>query len=811
MSIGARGFDLVQQLAARKLQRFASLPIFGRFGRNRRYGFAFGALAFFQLIFDRFAFPASGHNVCSIVIFTSHSVERREGAINARQNATCPATLRRVNPTIKRRWQFPKLSSKLLLAAAAIGLIVVAWAVWRWMQPPPTFARIATIGYVESPAEKYYEPFGVAADDDGNIYFSESITGRIFRIAAGSYENDSPLQISVIAENLQTPSAIAFDPSGNLIVANTGAHTIVRVDLKTKTVSVVAGQSGVSGNADGKATEARFNAPVGVAVDADGTIFVADTYNDCIRAISPEGIVRAIAGGREPGFADGAGSEARFDTPCGIAVAADDSLLVADTGNRRIRRVELNGHVTTLAGNGEAHERNGALLSASFNEPIAIAVRDKNSFFVADAGGSIRLAEVGQFSKLSQASESTNQSGQFEKLPHNIKTVLPDLRLNRPTGLAVLPAGELAFAESGASLIRAMIPANSKLGIQFDPDAIALSADRLRQLVEPRWPFDPPDKPREIAGTFGEIRGAISPTDEAWFHNGLDVPGAYGELARSVFTEPVTLPLSVEGAATTRERIRLPLFGYIHVKIGRDKNDQLLPNLADGSVSFRRNAEGQLVGIRVRRGTVFKAGDAVGSLNRLNHVHLIAGQWSSEFNALSVLRLPGLTDTVAPVIESFAIADEQGNILFDPGGKKNPATNLSQNGRLRIFVRAYDQMDGNAKHRRLGVYRAGFQILNASGTPLAEFNQTRRNLEFDRLPWDWQTVSQVYAEGSQSGYEGPTVFNYIATNVLQRGEVREAFFDPSKLTPGDYTLRVVAADYFGNVTQRDWPITIQQN
>lgn len=678
-----------------------------------------------------------------------------------------------------------------MIALTIVAAVVFAWLIWRWMQPPPVFTRIATLGYVESPAQRYYEPFGLAADDDGNIYFSESITGRIFQLAAGSYENGSSPQISVVAENLQTPSAIAFAPDGNLIVANTGAHTIVRVDRKTKTISVVAGQSGVSGDADGKAADARFNAPVGIAVNDDGEIFVADTYNDRVRAISPDGIVRTIAGGREPGFADGAGSEARFDTPCGIAVTDEGSLLVADTGNRRVRRIALNGQVITLEGISKSDNSDSLLLPVEIGEPIAIAIRDDNSFYLADAYGSIKL-----FSLKDQV---------------RVKTELPDLRLNRPSGLAVLPDGELAFAESGSSMIRALIPADSKLGIQFDPDAIALSADRLRQLVEPRWPFDPPDKPREIAGTFGEIRGAISPTDEAWFHNGLDVPGAYGELARSVFTEPVTLPLSVEGAGTTRERIRLPLFGYIHVKIGRDKDDQLLPNLADGSVSFRRNAEGQITDVRIRRGTVFKAGDAVGSLNRLNHVHLIAGQWSSEFNALSVLRLPGLTDTVAPVIESFAIADEQGNILLDPGGKKNPVANLSQNGRLRIFVRAYDQMDGNAKHRRLGVYRAGFQILNASGTPLTEFNQTRRNLEFDRLPRDWQTVSQVYAAGSQSGYEGPTVFNYIATNVLQHGEVREAFFDPSKLTPGDYTLRVVATDYFGNVAHRDWPITIQQN
>jgi sugar lactone lactonase YvrE len=507
------------------------------------------------------------------VICTAHSVEPRETAINARQTATCPATLPRVNQMTNRYWRLPKNTFKLSLTAVAIALLAVIWLVWRWMQPPPELIRLTTLGYVESPAQRYYEPFDLAADDDGNIYFSESITGRIFKIAAGSYENQSPPQITVVAENLQTPSAIAFDPNGNLIVANTGAHTIVRVDLKNKSISLVAGQSGVSGDTDGKAAEARFNAPVGIAVNDDGEIFVADTYNDRIRAISPDGIVRTIAGGREPGFADGAGTEARFDTPCGVAVTNEGSLLVADTGNRRIRRVELNGQVTTLAGNGEAGGRDGALLNSSFNEPIAVAVRDNRSFFIADAGGSIRVVSMDSLS---------------------VKTELPDLQLNRPTGLAVLSDGELAFAESGSSLIRALIPAESKLGVQFDPDAIALSADRLHKLVEPRWPFDTLDKPREIAGTFGEVRGAISADKEAWFHNGLDVPGAYGELARAIFTEPVTLPLSVEGAGTSRERIRFPLFGYIHVKIGRDKEDQLLPNFADGSVVFRRNAEGQI-------------------------------------------------------------------------------------------------------------------------------------------------------------------------------------------------------------------------
>lgn len=679
-----------------------------------------------------------------------------------------------------------------MIALSAILLVVLVWFVWFRQKPTPVFARVATLGYVESPAKQYYEPFGLAADDDGNIYFSESITGRIFRLAAGSYKNNSPLQISVVAEQLQTPSAIALDPDGNLIVANTGAHTIVRIDPKTKTVSVVAGQAGASGDADGSAAEARFNAPIGVAVGEDGTIFVADTYNDRIRAISPAGQVRTLAGGREPGFADGAGALARFDTPCGIAVTVEGSLLVADTGNRRIRQVTANGQVTTVAGTGSGFKQDGPPLDASFNEPIAVAERDEHSFFVTDANGYIRLVSL----------KSDGEAKPF------VKTELPDLPFNRPTGLAVLPDGTLAFAESGSSMIRALIPAESKLGIPFDPESIALSADRMLQLVPPRWPYDPPEAPREIAGTFGEVRGEISADGDAWFHNGLDIPGAYGELARAMFTEPVTLPLAVESVGTIRERIRLPIFGYIHVKIGRDKDDQLLPNVANGAVTFRRDAEGKIIDVRVRRGTVFHAGDPIGSLNRLNHVHLIAGQWGNEFNALSVLKLPGLTDTVAPTIEAVTIADEQNNLLFDSTAKKNAPANLSQNGRLRIFVRAYDQTNGNAKHRRLGVYRIGYEVLNASGTPLPGSEKTRHNLEFDRLPADWANVVLVYAKGSQSGYEGPTVFNYIATNTLHKGETREEFFDASKLAPGDYTLRVVAADFFGNIAERDLPITI---
>ena len=82
------------------------------------------------------------------------------------------------------------------------------------------------------------------------------------------------------------------------------------------------------------------------------------------------------------------------------------------------------------------------------------------------------------------------------------------------------------------------------------------------------------------------------------------------------------------------------------------------------------------------------------------------------------------------------------------------------------------------------------------------------NLVFDRLPADHDLIKLVYAEGSQSGYGGRTVFAYIVTNVAQGGMAREEFLDASQIAPGDYTLRVFAEDFFGNQARRDTPIIV---
>jgi SMP-30/Gluconolactonase/LRE-like region len=670
--------------------------------------------------------------------------------------------------------------------------------------PPKPFAAVMTIGGPGLKLANSTLPdlFGVAVDEDDQIYLSDGTGDSIRRI-----NTDGSLR--TIASDLDTPSGLAFERgkwfgAGSLIVANTGAHTIVWIDLRTGSPGFVIGAPGQSGFADGDAGEARFNGPVGVAANRDGVVFVADTYNDRIRAIE-NGRVRTIAGGDGPGFRDGYGAEARFDTPCGIAVNTDGSLLVADTGNHRIRRVTLDGAVTTIAGTGEPDDRDGPLAEAAFREPAGIAVRRDGMVFIAGAGGSnVRMLDLSV--RQNGQSVTTLVGGGF---PGGLfDGEISRARLNRPSSLAFASNDALVFADTNNGLIRAIIPEDESFGFRSEPGAAVIKASDIRDAVPPRWPYDPPEAKRDIAGAFGEIRGEMLPDHDAWFHNGLDIPGAYGETARAIFSERVTSPLSVEDAGGGRERLRLPLIGYIHLRVGRDQSDQPLGNFPRGAITFRRDEQGQIIGVRVRRGTRINAGDAIGTLNRLYHVHLIAGPYGAENNPLAALQFPGLIDTVAPVIESVRITNDRNEAIFISTKAPRESKPVSISERARIIVRAYDQVDGNPRRRRLGVYRLGYQVLRADGSPEPGFEQPRYNVVFDRLPVDPDLIKFVYAEGSQSGYQGQTVFEYFVTNVAHGGQAREDFMDASQIAPGNYTLRVFAEDYFGNQARRDTPIIV---
>lgn len=684
-----------------------------------------------------------------------------------------------------------KRTRTFLIALFVVGGIIAGFILYRVLKPHRVRAPLSRINTVAgNSATRFDDPFGIVIASDQTVYVTDGEQGRLYKVAPDG------TTIVVVADNLNTPSQVAVAPDGMLVVAETGAHVITRVDPQSGKTTAIAGVKDKSGFVDGSAAEARFNGPVGVAVGTDGTIYVADTYNDRIRAIDTTGRVRTLAGGAEPGFADAqTGANARFDTPCGIAVAPDGTLVVADTGNNRVRRVSAAGAVVTIAGTGDAIVKDGLAYEASFDEPTGITVEPDGTIYVADARGSaVRMFAFNLFPHV-QTIIASNLG--------LVDGALSNARVTRPSGVALSSDGTVYIADTGNRVVRAVFGEGAERGSPVTHEmaqALRPTAKAIRAGGPPRWPYDPPGRTREIAATFGEVRGEVGEGKDAYFHNALDIPGVYGETLRAVRTERVLRPLSVEGAGTSRERIRFPTLGYIHLRVGRDRDDRAFN---DERFVIRRDQNGRVTDVRVRRGARFAAGDWIGTINDQYHVHLIAGPVGAEVNALAALELPGIKDTVAPTIE------KDGVTLFDRNWRKISGGDRAQvSGDVRIVVRAYDQMDGNAARRRLGPYRLGYEVLKADGSAAEGFNEPLMTISFERLPDDGGTARIAYAAGSKSGAKGETIFSYIVTNKVREGDATEDFWRASSLPAGDYTLRIFVEDFFGNRTTRDISVRV---
>ena len=175
------------------------------------------------------------------------------------------------------------------------------------------------------------------------------------------------------------------------------------------------------------------------------------------------------------------------------------------------------------------------------------------------------------------------------------------------------------------------------------------------------WPLDPQQRPHEVVATLGEVRGSFDSTDSRdHLHSGLDVFGAYGDVARAVRSEKVVSPLGNWGFGELNEGLRVGVISYVHIQVGRDKEAKVF---TDPRFIEVRGDDGKLTRMRVRRGTRFRAGDALGTVNRMYHVHMNVGPPGAEINPLSLSPI-GFTDHVAPQIEHDGIQ------LFDEAGSR---------------------------------------------------------------------------------------------------------------------------------------------
>ena len=302
---------------------------------------------------------------------------------------------------------------------------------------------------------------GIRADNQGNVYVSDSDNYTIRKVSAAGVVT-TVAGVPGVLGSADGPAAsatfsgvggVAIDASGNVYVADSGNYTVRKI-TPGGTVSTLAGVAGTRGVVDGTGSGALLYDPQNLAVDSAGNIYVPDGMGDVIRKITPAGVVTTLAG--TPliaGSADGTGSGAQFSDPTGITVDPSGNVYVADNGNDTVRKVTPAGVVTTFAGSaGVAGSAGGTGPAASFSSPAGVGADSSGNIYVADAGNDlIRMINPAGF--------VTTVAG-FAGLRDNVDGLSTSARFNTSGDVCADNSGIVYVADAGNSTVRRIIPGN---------------------------------------------------------------------------------------------------------------------------------------------------------------------------------------------------------------------------------------------------------------------------------------------------------------------------------------------------------------
>lgn len=294
------------------------------------------------------------------------------------------------------------------------------------------------------PAASFNSLHGVAVDRSGNVFVADTNNHGIRKVTpAGVVTTIAGTGLEGFkngtgnAASFRRPEGIAVDAAGNLFVADTGNHVIRKI-TPAGLVSTFAG-SGTAGFANGSGTAATFNVPISLTIDGSGNLYVADYQNYAIRKITPAGLVSTLAGDGTSGFVNGTGTAARFSYPNGVAVDAGGNVFVTDPSNRAIRKITAGGVVTTV--------------TTAVRYPGGIAV---------DAGGVLYVSDYLVLDP--PYIRKVLPNGTVTTLAGNGTTGSVDgpglqASFKWPDGLAVDTAGNVYVADNGNHSIRKITPA----------------------------------------------------------------------------------------------------------------------------------------------------------------------------------------------------------------------------------------------------------------------------------------------------------------------------------------------------------------
>jgi len=265
----------------------------------------------------------------------------------------------------------------------------------------------------------------------------------------------SPVNVPALSATLNTPVGVAGDADGNLYVSVQGLNQIVKIDTSgMASVFAGTGANGFSGDG-GPAAKAELNNPVGLAMDASGNLYIADSGNNRIRKIAPDGIISTVAGNGKEAYSGNGGpaTSAALNFPLAVAVDAGGNLYIADTSNSVVRMVTPAGIITTFAGvnnaaNGGDH---GPATSAALNQPQGVAVDGAGNVYISDTGNNtVRVVGtngiINQFAG-NYGAGNTGDGG-----------YATSALLNGPTGLAIDPSGNVYIVDQNNYRIRRVTP-----------------------------------------------------------------------------------------------------------------------------------------------------------------------------------------------------------------------------------------------------------------------------------------------------------------------------------------------------------------
>jgi glucose/arabinose dehydrogenase len=329
------------------------------------------------------------------------------------------------------------------------------------------------------------QPRSVAVGPDGSFYIADTDSSVVRKVSpdgsfsqviagngitgqiqiAGEIGQAATMQVGTVATetSLAQPAGVAVAGDGTVYIADKGSHVVVKV-TPDGIMYVVAGTGtngfqsvAGGGTTEGKiATQEQLNYPSGVAVGPKGNIFIADTDNNRIRKVTPDGLIYTVAGIGTASFSGDGGpaTGAELDHPTDTAVDPNGVILIADRGNARIRKVDANGIITTVAGTGASGfgGDGGPATSALLNNPESVSNPDANgTFYIADRDNH-RVRRVTSDGKISTVAGtgSAGEGGQFGRSASPANSA----QLRAPRGVSVAPNGTLFIADTDNGQVR---------------------------------------------------------------------------------------------------------------------------------------------------------------------------------------------------------------------------------------------------------------------------------------------------------------------------------------------------------------------